>query len=282
MRIRKRLPVLAAALAALLLPCACGPAPGAAGGGQGGGAAKAGAAARPAADPRLAPALAALEAAPLAPEVRERIRARVLASPGPFLAGLDAVLAVRAADPSLFLRADKERRLPADFVPEGLEGLDGSGLSLSRKGHSLRRPAFEALLAMDAAARAKGVVLLVGSTYRSFAYQKEVFDRSVAAEGLAETERSVAPPGASQHQLGTALDFAPIDEAFASTQASRWLAANASRFGFSLSFPEGLEAETGYKPESWHYRYLGRDATALADAYFEGVQHRFLLFLERR
>lgn len=127
MRIRKRLPALAAALAALLPLCACGPAPGAAGGGAAGGPggpakSRTGADSRPAADPRLGPALAALEAATLAPEARERIRARVLAAPGPFLDGLDAVLAARAADPSLFLSADKEKRLPSDFVPEGLEG----------------------------------------------------------------------------------------------------------------------------------------------------------------
>lgn len=268
MRNRKLLP---AALAALVSLASCGPASGEADAAAG----------RPAPlDPRLERALSALEAAPIAPEARELIRARVLAAPGPFLEGLDAVLRARAADPALFLRADKEKGLAADYLPSGLAGLDGSGLSLSRRGHSLRRAALEALVAMDEAARRDGVLLLVGSTYRSYAYQKEVFDRSVAAEGLEETKRSVAPPGASQHQLGTALDFSPIDDAFADTPASRWLAANAARFGFSLSFPPGLEEATGYRWESWHYRYIGKEAAALAASYFGGVQHYLILFLE--
>lgn len=230
--------------------------------------------------PSLSPVCAALDASGIEPEIRAAIRARIEASPEAFLDVLARIERRRAADPDLFRRVDKEQRLPADYTPTDLRPLDGTGLAVSRAGHQLRAEALDALCVMSAAARAEGVVLVVGSTYRSFAYQKNVFERSVAAEGLAETERSVAPPGGSQHQLGTALDFAPIDDSFAATAASSWLAANASRFGFSLSFPRGLERLTGYKWESWHYRYLGSDAARLIDEYFEGVQARFLLFLD--
>ncbi|MBL8967407.1 MAG: M15 family metallopeptidase [Spirochaetaceae bacterium] len=257
------------AACALLALTACSPA-------------KAAAPAAPAAapDPRLARAAAALRAA-LAPVEAAEIEARIAAAPAPFLELLGAVESERTADPALFLRADKERALAADFEPADLAALDGTGLSLSRAGHRLRRPVVAALLGMDKAAREAGVVLLVGSAYRSFAYQKGVFERSVAAEGLAETERSIAAPGRSQHQLGSALDFAPIDESFAETAASRWLAANAGAFGFSLSYPEGMTARTGYKWESWHFRYLGKSAAALEARYFGGSQQGLLEFLER-
>ena len=66
----------------------------------------------------------------------------------------------------------------------------------------------------------------------------------------------------------------------AETRASRWLVANAARFGFSLSYPKGLDAVTGYKWESWHYRYIGAAACALQAEYFGGIQQYLMLFLE--
>ncbi|MCE1197115.1 D-alanyl-D-alanine carboxypeptidase family protein, partial [bacterium] len=85
---------------------------------------------------------------------------------------------------------------------------------------------------------------------------------------------------ASQHQLGTAADFGSITDEFAGTAAGKWVAANAGRFGFSLSFPKGLEPVTGYLWESWHFRYIGKEAAALQEEYFGGVQHYLIVFLD--
>jgi zinc D-Ala-D-Ala carboxypeptidase len=226
---------------------------------------------------RIRTALAALD---LPSSVSASIQARIDAAPQPFLLILSAALEDYRADPMLFFRVDKEKALPPGFSPSDLVTLEGTDLSVNRAGHRLRRAALAALQAMDAAARADGVTLLVSSSYRSFAYQVEVWDRSVKAEGEAETAASVARPGHSQHQLGTAVDFGSITDAFAETKASRWLAANAHRFGYSLSFPRGLSAVTGYKWESWHYRYIGVAAAKLETEYFGGVQHYLLRFLE--
>ena len=35
---------------------------------------------------------------------------------------------------------------------------------------------------------------------------------------------------------------------------------NAHRFGFILRYPQSKTDVTGYAYESWHYRYVGRDA----------------------
>ena len=69
--------------------------------------------------------------------------------------------------------------------------------------------------------------------------------------------------------------------AFASTKAGRWAAANAGRFGFSLSYPKGLSGVTGYDSEGWHFRFIGSDAVALQDEFFSGVQQYLFLFLDR-
>jgi D-alanyl-D-alanine carboxypeptidase len=224
---------------------------------------------------------AALASTSLPPKVKASIQSRIDKDKAGFLRYFAAVLADRGEDSMLLSRVDKDKALPDRYVPADLVSLDGTGLSLSRKGHRLRNAAFQALATMDAAARAEGLTLLVSSCYRSFDYQVEVWDRGVAAEGLAETEASVARPGHSQHQLGTALDFGSITDAFAETKASRWLSANARRFGFSLSYPQGMTAATGYRWESWHYRYLGRAAAEMEGEFFGGVQQYLLLFLEK-
>jgi D-alanyl-D-alanine carboxypeptidase len=134
---------------------------------------------------------------------------------------------------------------------------------------------------MDAAARSEGVVLAISSAYRSYAYQKQVFARNVAEDGLELARRSSAEPGRSQHQLGAAIDFGSIDDSFAETKAGKWLAANARRFGFSPSYPKGMEGLTGYRWESWHYRYVGEEAAALEAEFFGGLQARMIAFMEK-
>jgi len=205
---------------------------------------------------------------------------RIESAPDRFLDLIDALRVEMAADPSLLRRADKQKSLPADFEPSDLVALDGSGLSVSRPGHRLRRPAFDALRAMSSAASADGVTLLVSSTYRSYEYQKNLFAGYVAEMGEKEAARVSALPGTSQHQLGTAMDFGSITDAFALTTAGKWMAANAGRFGFSLSFPKGMEAVTGYVWESWHFRFIGKEAVTMQDEYFGGVQHYLMLFLD--
>jgi D-alanyl-D-alanine carboxypeptidase len=232
-----------------------------------------------AADPRLDSARAAARSS-LPSDVAQATLARIEASPARFLSLLDQALKDGSADSFLLRRVDKAKALPDGYAPSDLVSLDGTGLSVSREGHRLRRPAYLALKAMDAAARADGVTLLVSSAYRSYAYQVGVWDRGVKAEGEAATAASIAPPGRSQHQLGMAIDFGSIDDSFAETRASRWLVANAGRYGFSLSYPKGLDTVTGYKWESWHYRYIGAASCSLQAEYFGGIQQYLMLFLE--
>lgn len=201
-------------------------------------------------------------------------------NPDRFISLVKTVMETMAGDPSLLLRADKRKGLAESFEPADLVPLDNSGLVVSRSGLRLRKPALDALKEMDGEARSRGIALPVSSAYRSFAYQKEVFARNVKEMGEFEASRVSARPGASQHQLGTAIDFGSITDAFAETKAGVWLGANAGRFGFSLSYPKGMESETGYVWESWHYRYIGKEAAALQEEFFGGVQHWLMLFLD--
>lgn len=228
--------------------------------------------------------LAAVEraaaAAGLPPDLVSRLAAAARDERTAFEAETAAVL---GADPYLSLLTDKAHPLPENYEPADLVDLDSlpnKSFALNRRGHRLRAPAARALEAMAAAARAEGITLTVSSAYRSAAYQKTVYERVVRELGQEGADRESARPGRSQHQLGLAVDFGSISDDFARTAASRWLEANASRFGWSLSFPQGYEAVTGYRWESWHYRFVGEAAASFIDRRFGGIQQYALAFLD--
>lgn len=235
-----------------------------------------------AAAPSLAKVLAAIDAAGYAPKTAAAVKSRINASPDRFLALLAGAEKDESLVPDLFRRADKKVPLGENYIPGDLVLLDDTGLSVSRKGHHLRRGAYEAMLKMNKAARADGITLLISSSYRSYEYQKEVFARNAREEGSeAAAERISARPGYSQHQLGTVIDFGTIDNSYVNTKPGRWLAANAWRYGFSLSYPKGCEEITGYDWECWHYRYIGLSAAQMQREFFDDIQQYLIEFFEQ-
>ena len=180
-----------------------------------------------------------------------------------------------------FLRVlvDKKHALPDNYEPEDLVALNGGSYVAGRSELLLRREAALSLEEMAKAAKADGITLVASSTYRSYIYQVEVYARNVAQMGQKAADRESARPGHSQHQLGLVVDFGSIDDSFAQTAQGKWIAANASRFGWSLSYPEGFEEITGYRWECWHYRYVGKELAAFIDKYFDGIQQHALEFI---
>ena len=213
--------------------------------------------------------------AQLPPALSANIQTAAARSP----AFLDDLLACLEGDRSLRALVDKQHPLPTGYAPADLVTLTDGAYRVNRAGLMLRRSAAESLAEMAADARSGGITLLASSSYRSYEYQVEVYNRNVREMGQEAADRESARPGYSQHQTGLVVDFGSIDNSFAQTGAGRWMAANASRFGWSLSFPDGYEAVTGYRWESWHYRYVGRELAAFIDAYFGGIQQYALRFI---
>ena len=206
-------------------------------------------------------------------------------NPEEFLADLKKVLATRSdfssEDLSPFYLIDKTHKVGADYEPKGLIHLDKNELyAINKNNLSLRPEAYNALAVLAKAAKADGVTLTVSSTYRSFEYQKNLFDYWVSVDGLEEAERESARPGTSQHQLGMALDFAPVDDAFDQTSGGKWVYANAAKYGWSLSFPQGYEDVTGYRWECWHFRYIGVEACQFQKKWFSDVQQFMIEFID--
>jgi D-alanyl-D-alanine carboxypeptidase len=215
-----------------------------------------------------------LEAARIPPELSGKILGAETPS---FLLDLEAAL---EGDRFLHRLIDKTHALPDGYEPDDLVTLSGGkNYVAGRAGLTLRQAAEEALSIMAEAAKKDGVTLVASSTYRSYAYQVEVYARNVRESGRETADRESARPGYSQHQSGLVADFGSITDEFAETKAGHWLAANASRFGWSLSFPPGYEALTGYRWESWHYRYVGPPLAVFIVAWFGGIQQYALQFI---
>ena len=211
--------------------------------------------------------------------IPDRLAKNVAASALESPAFVMELLVILQQDPFTYYLVDKQHPLPDGYEPDDLVSLQAGLYRLDQSGLRLRKMAVDALQEMATAAAKDGIAFTIGSTYRSAAYQAQVYERAVNAYGKETADRESAQSGKSQHQLGLTVDFSPIDDAFAATPARRWLLENASRFGWSLSFPDGYEEITGYRWESWHYRFVGKDLTAFIDNYFDGIQQYALQFI---
>lgn len=154
---------------------------------------------------------------------------------------------------------NREHPLPKDYVPDNLVDI---GLPFDAPPHDPKRLLEEktALAAMELISRSRreGLNLCCISGYRSYQRQKELFAVS----------SYTAPPGASEHQSGLALDVScpqirmELKEAFAETAEGLWLARHAPLYGFILRYPAGKESITQIPYEPWHIRYVTKPLAA--------------------
>ena len=143
---------------------------------------------------------------------------------------------------------NKAHLLPPDYIPDDLveAGIPFCAPPGSEK-RFLRTKAAKAAaqLFTQAALDKKGIV---GELY---------------LDALRRKSPAVAPPGASEHQTGFALDLScpevnlELSEDFADTPEGRWLEKHAPLYGFVIRYPKSKENITGFPWEPWHIRYVG-------------------------
>jgi D-alanyl-D-alanine carboxypeptidase len=151
---------------------------------------------------------------------------------------------------------------PPDLVPVGEAGIAGPGL--------IRAVAIDDLRAMTKAAARNGTPIAVNSPYRSYADQVASFNGWVAVDGYDDAITYSQRPGHSEHQLGLTIDFmtlgggSALQGDWATTPSGKWMAENAWKYGWLMSYPKAkggalFSDATCFHYEPWHYRYLGRD-----------------------
>lgn len=143
------------------------------------------------------------------------------------------------------LLVNKQYPIPRDFGGENQE-------------------AYEALLSLQNGALLAGYDMSLLSGYRSYDYQKSLYESYVARDGEEAANRYSAKPGTSEHQSGLAFDVGEMTWDYGETAAGKWLKENCAQYGFILRYMEGKEHITGYMYEPWHIRYVGVEhATAI-------------------
>ncbi|MGK0189042.1 MAG: D-alanyl-D-alanine carboxypeptidase [Verrucomicrobiales bacterium] len=182
----------------------------------------------------------------------------------------DTIEIVVPGNDPLTLRVDKGHQLPADYVPPRLTVIDASVIATNKE-IQVMEDLIGPLRKLNAQAVIDGVDLSVISGYRSFDYQEKTYSGWINSNSgdRHAADKISARPGHSEHQLGSTIDFSTaeinhgIGGRFHRTRACAWLLANAPKFGFRLSYPEGKERETRYSHEGWHWRFWVDSASAL-------------------
>lgn len=178
-----------------------------------------------------------------------------------FSTALDAAAPQQDVDGLLFL-ANRQWTLHENYVPETVTA------QVRGQVRNMRADAAEALKEMfDACKAEKKVTLVSVSGYRGYNKQKNIYDRKYRSVGknAAKADAYVARPGASEHQLGLAMDVGQanndsgLTSSFGKTKGGKWLAEHCWEYGFILRYQQGWEDVTGYSFEPWHVRYVGKE-----------------------
>jgi len=174
---------------------------------------------------------------------------------------LEAAAPQHNASGDLFL-VNRQWMVTEHYIPKALIQAQVPG-----QVRRMKPEAAAALEEMFAACREEaGVTLISISGYRSWSTQNNIYRRKLRNVGgsVEKANEYVALPGASEHQLGLAMDIGQkgkehLSFGFGNTAGGNWAEENCWRFGFILRYREEWETVTGYRFEPWHFRYVGKE-----------------------
>lgn len=156
------------------------------------------------------------------------------------------------------LLVNKYNYLNENYVPNDLTLINSKYTTRENK---LRAQAASSFEALAADALKDGIKIYAASSYRSYSYQKNLYNYYVSIDGIEEADTYSARPGFSEHQTGLAVDIANINKTLIEENDKEftWLKNNAHKYGFILRYQKNAEKITGYIYEPWHYRYVGTE-----------------------
>lgn len=165
------------------------------------------------------------------------------------------------SDPdSITVMINKQNMLPDGWEPADLTSIGNN--------HYLRAEAAAALEQMRTSAQNSGIVFNVVSSYRTQAYQTNLYNRYMASDPYNAPYYS-AYPRTSEHELGLAVDISydfALHNDLDQSALGQWMNEHAHEYGWIMRYPANKTESTGYYFEAWHWRYVGVD---LAKAIYE-------------
>ncbi len=139
----------------------------------------------------------------------------------------------------------------------------------------LREEAYNSYKQMYKEAKKEGITLNIISAFRSFNYQKSIWEskwtgkRKVEGKNLSISTPDIylraktilhfsSMPGSSRHHWGTDIDIYDLNnstfEKGKGLKVYKWLQYNAHKYGFYQVYTAGRPY--GYEEEKWHWSYL--------------------------
>ena len=177
---------------------------------------------------------------------------------------------ISTVDENYLLLVNKTHPLSSDYWPEDLVEVSKTVAGVGNKDtKKMRRVAAEAMDRMIAAAAEEGIDIAVRTGFRSYDYQKTLFDSYAKNNGAEKANTFSAHAGESEHQTGLACDLGgksqnyALSYSFGDTKEGKWCYEHCAEYGFILRFIDGTDKSpgpiTGYVYEAWHFRYVGEE-----------------------
>ena len=164
-------------------------------------------------------------------------------------------------DSSLMRLVNADYKISKNYVPDNLQE---PNIKMNHT-QMVRGELVQPLEDMFVAARKENIYLKLVSGYRSYREQVSLWYTYVNRYGISYASRMDDHPGASEHQLGLAVDLGnengacELEDCFRQYSSSKWLVENAWKYGFIQRYPEEKEDVTGIVYSPWHYRYVGKE-----------------------
>lgn len=133
---------------------------------------------------------------------------------------------------------------------------------------------YDDLMQMLSDGNKEGHEFVIASAYRDAQYQEKLLKDDIRQlqkrgysyeEAYNEALRETMPSGYSEHETGLAVDivaanYQMLDKKQELREENKWLRENCATYGFILRYPKDKESITGISYESWHFRYVGKEA----------------------
>ena len=176
-------------------------------------------------------------------------------------------------DSDITLLVNKSHALPEGYIPADLEVMEqyaciaGEDYSCQDVAYmELRSEALNAYYQWCQAAQEQGIQIRAIDAYRSYDYQAGLWNYNAGLYGTEYADQYYARPGQSEHNSGLAVDITFNGYNFNEIElydGYEWILSSAHEYGFILRYPEEKQDITRYGYESWHFRYVGKDAAKI-------------------
>ena len=181
---------------------------------------------------------------------------------------------------STSMLVNKHYKLSDKFSVPNLVKID-SGLS-SESGLKLQKDAYNAFKNMYEDASKQGYSIYINGAYRSRKEQQELCDLYKRTYGEEYVKKYVALPGYSEHETGLSIDVASRNsKLFANSKEYVWMIDNAYKYGFILRYTSKFMDDTGFRPEAWHYRYVGKEISSYLHEHNVSYEEYYAVFVDK-